>query len=179
MPLESILNELEKEIDTILRKNFDKRLYYPKREDSIRLLKLRVWENRYKVTLEYILGVLIPHFAKMSERFRRKVSSGIGTTIPILTGQAAEEFLKLRISKDFPNNENVLDWKERYKTICLKKIKESEGTIPSRKSRGVLQFKSVNAFLKAYEAKIEAARKEDRIAEKSLAKQPWRGNPWR
>src|ERR1700744_5083717 len=107
MLIENQATKFAAEIDTVLRTNFGKQLYYPKQDDQYRLLRLKMWCERYKVSLPYILGVLIPHFEFLANKHRGRakgsVSKGIGTTIANLTGQASEKLLVERIAKDYPD----------------------------------------------------------------------------
>lgn len=175
----SPLTRLEFEVDAILRKRLDKQLYQPKRDDSLRLQRLKVWSMRYSVSLEYILTKLIPHFEKLAQRhyIRRSAgqSKGIGVSIAVLTGPAAEEKLKEFIQKDFPSNENVAIWRENEQERCLAILDEIEYGRP----KPILHFKSVSDFVKAYSNGIDRKRRKGRKLDNKLGKQPWRGNPWK
>jgi hypothetical protein len=184
MLIDTVVTENSAQIDSLLRKQFGKQLFYPKQDDQCRLLKLKVWSERYKVSIGYILSVLIPYFEKLSykhaRRPREKVSKGIGTTIPVLTGTAAEEYLASQIIKEFPDSENVVAWKEDRQQECFRLIEqeESEG-IRIKKPKGVLQYKTLAAYRIAYVERMKRRRDtEDRLV-KQLAKQPYRGNPFR
>lgn len=182
MQVTSVTSELIAQIDGLLRKQFNKQLFYPKQDDQYRLLKLKVWSERHKVSIGYILSVLIPHFEKIaykhSRRPRERVSKGIGTTIPILTGPTAENFLIEQIAKDFPDGENVIDWRETLKTECFRRI-EAEDEVGTRKPKGVLQYPTLAAYRKAYISRIHNTRDAEEKLVKQIAKQPWRGNPFR
>lgn len=170
------------EIDTLLKKQFNKQLYFPKADDQYRLLTLKVWSEKYKVSIAYILSVLLPYFEKLSHKHsmrpRLKTSRGLGVSIPVLVGNAAEEKLLEYISKDYPDGEHLLAWKESRKTECLSKIAEDEGH-RKKKPKGLLQYPSVAAYRKAYMARIADARDSQQKQIKELSKQPWRGNPFR
>jgi len=182
MLIDSFLSDFVADVDSILRKQFNKQLFYPKKDDQYRLLKLRVWSERHKVSIAYILSVLIPHFERIaykhSRRPREKVSKGIGTTIPILTGSTAESFLVEQILKDFPDNENVISWREEKRDECLRKISQ-EDDVATRKPKSVLDYTSLAAFRKAYIARIHNTQSTEEKLAKQIAKQPWRDNPWR
>jgi hypothetical protein len=182
MLIDSITSDFVTEIDSLLRKQFNKQIYYPKQDDQYRLLKLKVWSERYKVSVGYILSVLIPYFEKLaykhSRRPREKVSKGIGTTIATLTGPSAEAYLSEQILKDFKDGENALAWKEDKKEECLRILDAEEGIV-KKKPKGVLAYKSIAAYRKAYMERIKHTRDEQDKLTKQLAKQPWRGNPFR
>lgn len=167
-------------VDEVLRKNFDKQLFYPKRDDTYRLLRLKIWSIRYKVCLEYILSVLIPHFEKISSKHTgRRRSRGIGTTIPVLTGGAAEDFLADAVKKDFPDGENILSWREDTKLEFLARI-EADDELPVRKkAKSVLDYTSLAAYRKAYVKRITNMRDTEERVTKRIAKQPFRDNVFR
>jgi hypothetical protein len=182
MSIDNIVLENVSEVDNILRKQFSKQLFFPKKDDQHRLLKLRVWSERYKVSIGYILSVLIPYFEKLSykhsRRPREKVSKGIGTTISILTGAVAETYLSDQILKDFPDGEHILAWKQEKQNECIRKIRQQED-IHTKKPKGILQFKTLAAYRKAYTLRIKNIRDDSDKLVKQLAKQPFRGNPFR
>lgn len=182
MLINSVTSDFVMQVDALLRKQFNKQIFYPRQDDQHRLLKLRIWSERHKVSVGYILSVLIPYFEKLSykhsRRPREKVSKGIGTTIAILTGSTAEAYLADQILKDFPDGENVLAWKEDRRTDCLRQI-ELDDELPTRKPKGILQYNSVASYRKAYLSRIKRTRDtEDKLVQQ-LSKQPWRGNPFR
>ena len=168
------------EVDNILRTKFNKQLFYPKQEDQLRLLRLRLWSERYCVSIEYLLDKLIPHFEKIAMRHRGKAfkSKGIGTTISVLTGPAAEEFIIQQVGKDFPNNENKSAAKQEARDRILLEMRKAEG-IDIGKPKSILQFKTVTAYNRYYRTRITAQQKLDSKIEKLLMSQPWRGNPFR
>lgn len=170
-------------VDSILRKSFGKQLFYPKEDDQIRLLRLKMWSERYSVSVDYILGRLVPYFEKLavkhSRKPREKMSKGIGTTIAVLTGPAAEAYLKDCIGKEFPDGEHIIAWKQNKREECLAKMDEDEGEVTQRKPKSILQYPTLAAFRRAYEARITHKRKTEGKLEKKLARQPWRGNPFR
>lgn len=182
MLIESITSDTVALIDSLLRKQFNKQLFYPKQDDQYRLLKLRVWSERHKVSIGYILSVLVPHYEKMaykhSNKPREKVSKGIGTTISVLTGPSAEAYLVEQMAKDFPDSENVVSWKEDKKHECLRKL-AAEDEVSSKKPKTILQYTSIAAYRKAYIQRITNSRNTEEKVIKQLSKQPWRGNPFR
>lgn len=175
--LQTPVTEVCAEIEKILHKDFGKTLYFPNRQNAARLLKLKVWSIRYSVSIRYILSKLVPYFEHIASRhYLRKDSKGLGVSIPVLTGKAAEEKLKEFIAKEFHDSENVLDWKESERERCIRLMEKEE---VMGRPRPILQYRNVNDFVDAYSSKIDIKRKEaDRLAKK-MAKQPWRGNPWR
>jgi hypothetical protein len=99
----------------------------------------------------------------------------LGFPIATLTGIAAEEKLIEFINKDFPDEENVAAMREELKAECLDKLGEADNT---GRIRPVLNFKSVDEYVKSYSSGIERKRKYSAALERKLAKQPYRRNPF-
>lgn len=176
----SPLNKLEFQIDGILRRVLDKQLYSPKRDDVVRLFKLTIWAERYSVSLEYILGRLVPHYEKLAQRHyvRRNAgaSKGLGVSVAVLTGPAAEEKLREFIVRDFPDDEHIASAREEAKETCLGIMDKHQLT---GRPRSILRYETVSDFIEAYAGGIDRNRKSTSRLEKKMSKQPWRGNPWR
>lgn len=177
MLLSSALDQIRYEVDSILRKEFGTQLFQMKSDDAIRLLRLRVWSTRYKVSVCYILKRLIPHFKKYASNFRRRYNDkGIGVTIAVLTGKVAEQKLKEFIARDFVDGENITDWKEQEKARCLSLINGDEVV---GRPKPFLHYKSIKQFIESYERRVTSMSKDLTRIEKKLSKQPYRGNPFR
>lgn len=58
--------------------------------DRYRLLALRVWAEKYGVSLQMVVNFLVAHWRRRSKRWSR---GGIGFTIPLLCGAASERIL--------------------------------------------------------------------------------------
>lgn len=183
MVLTSELTKIVDEVDLVLRRKFGKQLFYPKSDDQIRLLRLHLWSERYKVSLEYILSVLIPYFEGIANKHRGRPrgtsSKGIGTTIANLTGNASENILLSRIEKDFPESEHKIDWRITKQQACLQKIAADSDEVVVKRPKGVLQYATLAKYRKAYEQRITQKKMDDEKLERQLAKQPFRGNPFR
>ncbi|MGI4811790.1 MAG: hypothetical protein ACRYGG_00390 [Janthinobacterium lividum] len=176
-----VVDNVLDEVDSILKKSFDKQLFSVKEDDKVRLLKLKMWSVRYKVSIKYILEKLIPHFEKYGNKSRGKAgtSKGLGTTIPILTGPSAEALLVENIKRDYPDNENVLSWRQRTQLEFIGLVQVDEDELVTKQPKGILQYNSVSDYRKAYEARIQRTRKTEEKIVKSISRQPFRNNPWR
>src|SRR5262245_6282939 len=75
-------------------------------ENQLRLLRLRTWHFRYKLPVRVILSFIVPalrkHIRFYSKRNSNKVF-GLGVTVPVLVGRGAENILREKIRKKFPN----------------------------------------------------------------------------
>lgn len=177
MLLSSSLDQIRYEVDSIIRKEFGTQLFQLTPDNAMRLLKLRVWSVRYKVSVRYILLRLVPYYKKFAQNFRRRYNEkGLGITIAVLTGRSAEQKLREFILKDFPDGENLVDWKEDAKQRCLDIVNRDELV---GRPKPFLQYKSIKAFIVSYEKRIATMNSDLSRSEKQLAKQPWRGNPFR
>lgn len=182
MLIQTEITKIFDEVETELKKSFGKSLFRPKQDDQYRLLRLRVWSERYKVSISYILSVLIPHFERISNKYRGNarstVSKGIGTTISVLTGQAAESILVEHLERSYPDNEHVISWKQDKQKECLAILAEQDEII-LKKPKTVLQYPTLKAYTKAYSERIDNKRKIEEKLVVQLSRQPWRGNPFR
>ena len=169
------------DVDELLKKNFNKQLFYPKQDDQIRLLRLKVWSERYEVTLYYILSKLIPRFEAIAKKHsgRAGKSKGLGTTISILTGPAAEEYLVACIAKEFLDDEHKTTWRQDRQQECIRLVTADEDDTPTRPPKRVIDFPTISAFRMAYEKRIKRNRREEDKLIRQLSKQPWRSNPFR
>lgn len=177
MLLSSALDQIRFEVEGIIAKEFGAQLFRMKNDDAIRLLRLRVWSVRYKVSVAYIIKRLVPHYKKYASNFRRRYNDkGIGVTIAVLTGRMAEEKLREFISKDFPDGENTIEWKEDEKNRCLALLNGDEVV---GRPKPFLHYRSVKLFITAYESRVQKMNRDLTKIEKKMSKQPWRGNPFK
>lgn len=145
--------------------------------DRFKLYRLWIWKQRYKVSLEYILSVLVPYFTKGVEKRTGKKSKGLGISIPVLCGDVAEEILQERIDKDFPDGENLSHYREQEKErITAILIPPPE--FPTR-VRKTLSFKHLDDEAKLYKKSITKSVRKTSKVDLKMKKIPFRGNPWR
>jgi len=182
MLIASEVSSIVEHVDDILRKDFNKQLFNPKEPDQIRLLKLRVWSERYCVSVRYILSKLVPYFERLANKHSNRfgTSKGLGTTIAVLTGPAAEAFIKDVISKDYSDGENVIAWKEERRLEALALVEKDEAEdIAIKQPKGILHYVLIKDYVAAYEKRISRIKNNEEKITKKIAKQPWRGNPFR
>jgi hypothetical protein len=143
--------------------------------DSLRLIKLLVWSERYSVSLEYILATILPILTKAVERRTGRKSKGLGTTISVLTGEVAKDILLEKIRKDFPGQEHVHQLREQRRNEMVERLDEELNGRP----KNPLMYRTATEFTKAYIASIARKRKEREEIEEKIASMPFRGNPFR
>lgn len=169
---------VQSEVDVILKQTFGKALWSVNQMDALRLLRLKVWEEKYSVSLEYILKTLLPWaWSRLPKHIAKKVqtSKGLGTRIVVITSNAALHHLKEKIQEDFPDNENITSAKEARRQSILANLDEDE--LPSRPKK-ILQYHSIKQYVQSYADKIARKKKAIGKAEKKLARLHWRGNPF-
>lgn len=173
---------MKKELDAVLREH-SRRLYYMSKKDELRLLRLRIWAHKYKVSLRYILRTLIAHYEKRIT-YRGKSKDGMVCSIGTLTGNGAKFILEKSIRENFPNGEHLEDWKQTRIDQILDAEKEEdlvEGTITRKRQIRIVDDKTARKFVRHYRNKVATAREEFRSAmsNKNRKLKPYRESPWR
>lgn len=156
-----------------------KQLWKVSELDSARLTKLLVWGERYGVTTEYILEVILGfYYSTLPKllRVRAKSSRALGIRISSLVSDLSHTVLCEHLEYDFPDGSNLAAFKEEEKERIAELLDPDE--LP-RKSRGVLQHDSIDSFVKAYTRQMEVRRTGVSRIDRKMKKLAWRGNPWR
>lgn len=164
--LKEVINTLE-----IIRK--EKVHIYLTQKDMYRLLILRSWTIKYKVSLEYILRNILTFWEAFVQRRSRKMKSvGLNVMVSTLTGNKSEEILKQFITKDFPNSLNISIWKTAEQERIFR-IKHDDGIKTIRK-----EAKTLSRYVKQYKTyKRKENNRRERI-EGLFQKYPYRDNPF-
>lgn len=136
-----------------------------------------VWSERYGVSIGYIIEALLTYYyhnLPKHSRDKANRSRGLGIRIATLVGDVSLSILHSHLANDFPDGNNLAAFKEEEKERIVDILDDS---MP-RKARSVLQYESMDRFVKAYERSIVAKRSNvSRLAHK-MCKIKWRGNPW-
>lgn len=168
-----------KEVNELLQEEFGKELFYLTEANAHRLMTLKAWQIKHKVSLRYILKQIVPYYQhKIGRRFSMN-SKSLGFRIPTLVGKKAEKLLQFRIAEDFPEKENVRSWVwEKKRSIVTNRLEDP--TVPER-HKTLHEYGSIKRFVKAYKIRMADKRfyftKEDE--KESNTFRPYRGNPWR
>lgn len=165
------------EVTTALEASTGRTIWHLSETNRFKLYRLWIWKQRYKVTLEYILGVLVPYFTKGVEKRTGKKSKGLGISIPVLCGDVAEEILQERIARDFPDGEHLSHYREEEKER-ISAIITPPSDFPTR-VRKSLQFASLDDEASAYKKSINRSVRKSSNIDRKMKKIPFRGNPWR
>ena len=87
-------------VERILKRDYGVKWFGLKKEDEIRLLRLRQWEEKYRVSVAWILAHLLPVWRQ--KYAKHKSSTGLGVMVGTLVGQASERILREAIAKEYP-----------------------------------------------------------------------------
>lgn len=144
-----------------------KRSYFkaPPVNDQIRLLTLKVWMVRHKVRLDFIVRILVTYWQKKFEHKIKKQKYGIGVGIATLTGRVSEQILISVIGKEFPHEENVIEWRSTMQMLRLRR--------PVVKVTG-------EDFAERYEHSIRTrqAQLDTALGSGKYKRRMYRDNPW-
>lgn len=155
-------------VETQLKKEFGVGWFRLRQEDEIRLLKLEGWEEKYKVSVEWILRQLVPFWRDKYSKYSKKV--GLGVTVATLTGKKSEEILQQRIAEEFPDKENLARWKataqQRQWDIVWDGAKRKEDWLEPGKT------------IRKYRNRMERERQERKEWAEQTRKRHYRNNPW-
>lgn len=151
-------------------------LQYLSATDRRRLLVLLVWEERYRVSLEWIVEVLLNIYTKLRKGGRK--ATGLPVAVRTLVSKRSEEMIELAVTDTYPDNENLTLWEQYEQDIILDRLYEKE--FEGRQSRPRAELMVLN-FQKFYGKRMEDKRewmekKMEELKNKSL---PYRGNPFK
>jgi hypothetical protein len=152
-----------------------------KRTDQVRLLKLYVWSQRYKLPVVQILDMLVPILR--NRVVLKKKSYGLGVGVASLVGEGAERILQEEIKRYFPGNQLISIWREatREKQLAVERINATEGIVTrSEKELTLLACPSVEEYVRRYRCRATRHREENTVEQlrESRRKKRYRGNPW-
>ncbi len=149
--------------------------------ESRRLLKLKVWSERYSVSLDYILGRMLPFWESFIQRkTRRAKSRGLGVRIATLTGKKSEQMLQLFIQQDFPAETHILLARQNKQQAILSRMDKPEDGIPTSSdfSKTMFDFPYPGSYLQYYRRRMKKQAKRIERITQEFQKYPYRGNPF-
>ena len=154
-------------VELLVKNLFDLGFWNPTFEDRIRLLKLAQWEERYHVSLRFILQTLVPIWRKKYGQFQR---GGIGVSISTLTGKVSEKILKEKIVESYPDSEHEQIWRAdaQQRQLAMKR----DG------ARRRETWQNIEKEIELYIKSMRKQRKELEVFVREQRKRPYRGNPW-
>ena len=164
---------LHKEVNRILDENYQKEIFRLTPDNKLRLLTLRTWMQRYKVSLTFILTSVAPYHLERIGKKKRKHPHSLGFTVPTLCGRKSESLLKAAIEEDFPNQEHLAIWQwERIQEILRQRQEAPD--------REVGDHKTLSGYVQAYIKRVQKRQKEfeREMNRDSNARRRYRNNPW-
>jgi len=180
--LSGLLLRNRSEVEQQLDLQFKRRIFYLSKDDEKRLLTLRVWSEKYKVSIGYILSVLVPFYAQRFRKTRKKQQRGLPCGVATLTGKAAEYWLKQQIAKDFTDQENVELWKQEQRMEILRQRDARENGVDEYQPRQktILDYEWPSYYVRAYVKKFRMKRKanQQELNSAENKRRNYRGNPF-
>lgn len=141
----------------------------PSLEDQYRLLTLRMWMIKYRVTLEFILSVLVPFWAGKFQSRKRTNDKALGVRIATLSGSVSEKILQTAIKNTYPNGENEISWRAEAQEEYMK-VSGTLGSVDNHPEN----------FIEEYVRRCLKVRHQNRklIESGRFTRRSYRGNPW-
>jgi hypothetical protein len=155
-------------VERAVRRDFGVQWWRPSAEDELRLLRLEQFEQKYKVTLEWILKLLVPVWKQKFGKFKK--GQGLGVAISTLTGNVSERIIRDQIKRDFPDGENIQTWKAQEQQRQWLQVEEV-GNVRE-------DWEHPAQTIKRYRRRMGAQREELRRFSQSQRKRNYRNNPW-
>jgi hypothetical protein len=188
-PETSILRRASQDMVFLLQKWLQRRQAKPvlvqyNFTDSVRLLKLRVWELHYKVEIPEILDLIVPVLLKTRAPAKQSKKPGLGISVAALTGPGAEKILAEELRKRYPDGSHRNYWREqRREEDILRERQHQEGAdtiVHKSKGSSLLYYRSVKEYQQQYDAQVEQEREEFNRAygQKWRKRKRYRDNPW-
>lgn len=180
--LEMTTNLFIQEVEAALSKMKDEkvRLFLPQ-NDKYRLLKLKLWTEKYSVDLYYIISKLVPIWASFIRRQSKALKSqGLGVRVATLTGKKSEQLLQDLIAKDFSSDQNKLLHRINEQNRILNEVVESKDGIKTESDsvKNILDFPSPKGYMRYYKRRIRRQLKYRNLIIEEMMKYPYRGNPF-
>src|SRR6185503_19950220 len=159
--LEYVLNKWQSKVETILsnyhKSNVRLRL---KPDDRLRLLNLKVWCERYKVSPDWLVRFLVNYW-----RRRSPVKGSIfSTRLSTFCGNVSRQAVELEMQRLYPNGENIKAARSAFKVAMLGM------SIPR------LRVKDSLKYVNEYRIQLEKTKK--RLGSKRFTRRRFRENPF-
>jgi hypothetical protein len=162
------INRVVQEVDMVLKDELNVRWFDPSPTDKLRLLTLALWRERYRVSIPWIVRLLVPFWKGRYAKYN--TARGIGTTIATLCGKKSEEIIKERLAIEFPENDNL----HRYTA----QEQQRQWAYVWDRNPPVQDWTEARATVRKYLTRLRTERRERRKFQKSQQKRNYRGNPW-
>lgn len=162
-------------LTTIARKKWNVGFLNLHPADELRLITFWVWSQRYKVPLSYVMETVIGWWKQVTSK-RKGRKAALGVRVVTLTTKKSEAILQECILRDFPNNENVAEWRLHKQEKLLGLLDEPRGL-----ARAFVDLRYPDKTVRSYKRKVD--RRRYKLMKANAAqwrrRRAWRGNPWR
>ena len=139
-------------------------------KDRYRLLSLRTWMLKYKLSLEEILGVLVPIWSGYIKSRKVVSAESLGFMVSTLCGDKSQEILERHIKKTYPHDEHIATWRQEKQETFMRKRKILEFYQAGSLKTYVDQYHKDALEERAYVTKFITSRKRTR--------RRWLDSPW-
>lgn len=167
-------------VDRILLEEFDRQIFRLSKLDGYRLLTLWVWQQRYHVSIRFMLKKLVPYYLKAIEKRHRVSKNSLGIRIQTLVGKRSEELVREAIQQEYPNQEHIglWLWNQRRKILSRRELEQADEF--QIRSKSILDYRKPEAYVRAYRRRMAEEKKafEKQCQSKSNRLRPYRGNPF-
>ena len=155
-------------VERIVKRQHGVTWFKPTAEDRLRLLRLAQWEEKYKVPLEWILGLLIPIWREKFSKYRK--TNGLGVTIPTLVGATSEAILVREIKKEWPDGQNIAQWRAKEQELQWAAYRAG---IRNRED-----WEHPIQAARDYQQRMMREREKRKQFQRIACRRPYRDNPW-
>lgn len=165
--IEKRVRRMAGRVEVLVKQEFGLRWWKLKPEDEIRCLRLEQWEQKYRVSLKWIILTLVPIWKK---KFARYASGAFGVKIATLVGDKSEEILRCKILELFPDGENIRQWKAGEQQRQWSRYREG---IRQREN-----WEYPSQAVTDYQQRMMREREARKSFEKKAQRREYRNNPW-
>lgn len=162
--------QIETRVEIVLKEDLGVSWFKPSMEDKLRLLTLEGWEEKYRVSLNWILVQLVPFWRKRFVSYRKVGGKSLGVSVATLVGKKSEEILKQKLSEQFPDGENLARWRVREQA--------RQWDISWDQPIRVEDWEHPQETILRYQRRMVAERRERKSWVAKRKRRRYRDNPW-
>jgi len=155
-------------VEEVLKRDLGVSWFKPSLEDQLRLLVLTGWEEKFKISIAWMLKQLVPFWRGRFARYQK--GSGLGFRIATLVGKKSEQMLQQRIAEQFPDREHLTRWrtKEQARQWSLAWDREPK----------VENWEHPHEVILQYQRGMNRERRERKSWVRRRKRRRYRNNPW-
>lgn len=159
-----------------------------KHVDQVRLIRLKTWEWRYKISVMEILDLIIPILrGTLRPHLRGKVKGGgyaLGVKVTSVVGDGAEKILREQLRRLSSEEQRKAIWRqdEKQRQLDAEESDELEGVASKQKDNlSLLKVVNIKAYVTQYKRSITRQREQydSAMSARWRKRKAYRNNPWR